>query len=272
VQATAEWQFHTLTTTVRSDAQVVSVRVRLPSATSGAESAYVDGVVLTEGNRAGAQPPVFEDAQAGRGEWGGEPFRNLVLNGSAERAWPSLRPWIGAAEVYRTPVALIFQSLWDWKRTGWVYGGELQGLLQTFWGRFAWGHLALPGAYFYVVGLLTALAIAGAGISLARHLGAAKSEPWQRWSLGLLILALLLAWGSTLLRIHPILVADGNLYWPVARYASGAIAPTALALCGGLATLIPSRWKGAAAYAGGLGLILMDTVALWSVLVVYYYG
>lgn len=88
----------------------------------------------------------------------------------------------------------------------------------------------------------------------------------------LLILALLLTWGGTMLRIHPAFVAPGRPHLPVARYASGVIAPTALLPCLGLANLVPRRWRGTAAYAGLLGLVALKTVALWTVIVPYYYG
>jgi len=55
----------------------------------------------------------------------------------------------------------------------------------------------------------------------------------------------------------------------LARYASGVIVPTALLLCLGLANLLPRRWRGMAAYAGLLGLVALETIALWAVIVPY---
>jgi hypothetical protein len=39
-----------------------------------------------------------------------------------------------------------------------------------------------------------------------------------------------------------------------------------------LANLVPRRWRGMAAYAGLLGLVAVETVALWTVIVPFYYS
>jgi hypothetical protein len=217
-------------------------------------------------------PPTFEDQNAHEGVWAGQEFVNLLRNGSAERTWPSLRPWIGNREIYRVPLARSFQSMWDWQRTGWVYGYELQRLFQTFWGVFSWGHLSLPVGYFYLLAAISALALAGLVAGLIRNIRSPRSPGWQRWSWAVLALALLLTWGGTVLRIHPVFIADGHLYLPVARYGSGVIAPTALLLCLGLANLVSRRWRGMMAYVGLLGLVALEMIALWTVIVPFYYG
>jgi 4-amino-4-deoxy-L-arabinose transferase-like glycosyltransferase len=272
VRATTEWQFYAFTTVIQPEAQGVSVQIRLPDMEDGARSLYVDGIVLAQGEMPRDPPPAFEDQNAQKGAWAGQAFVNLLRNGSAERTWPSLRPWIGSKEIYRQPLARIFHSAWDWQRTGWVYGNELQRLFQTFWGVFSWGHLSLPGGYFYLLAAITILALVGVVTGVAREIRSPASQGWQRRSWAVLTLALLLTWGGIVLRIHPVLIADGHLYWPVARYASGVIAPVALLLCLGLANLVPRRWRGMAAYAGLLGLVAVETVALWTVIVPFYYG
>jgi 4-amino-4-deoxy-L-arabinose transferase-like glycosyltransferase len=272
VQVTPEWHFHAFSSSIRPDAAGVSVQIRLPGQGVGTGPLYVDGIVLVEGEMPLGAPPAFGNRQATEGEWGGRAFVNLLQNGSAERTWPSLRPWIGSREIYRTPLGRIFHSVWDWQRTGWVYGHEVQRLFQSFWGVFAWGHLALPDGYYYPLGGLAALALAGLALGLVREIRSPHNQSWERWSWGLLILALLLGWGGTVLRIHPVFTTLGNLHWPVTRYASGVIAPTALLLCLGLANILPRGWRGGAAYAGLLSIVALEIIAFWTVILPYYYG
>ncbi len=272
VEATPEWRFHAFTTAIRPDARGVSVQIRVPGKESG-PTLYADAMVLAKGEMPGAGAPQFQDKDAKGGHWGGQALVNLIQNGSAERTWPSLRPWLGDVQLYGTQLGKIFHSALDLKRTGWVYGSELQRFFQTFWGVFAWGHLALPRSCFYLLGLVSALAVVGVTIGLASEIRSSGAQSWRRWSWALLVLSLLLTWGGILLRIHPVFLTSGSLYWPVARYASGVIAPTSLLLCLGLAKLVPRRWQGIAAYAGLLGMLALEVVALWiTILPYYYYG
>ncbi len=270
--ATADWCFHAFTATVSTEAPGLAVHALLPKRAGAAQRGYIDGLILAEGTMPLDQAPVFDTVQAKAARWGSRSVTNLLRNGSAESTWPVLRPWIGSVEVYRTPLAHIFHSLWEWRRTAWVYGFEFTILFQSFWGRFGWNHLALPGAYFYPLALLTLAGLAGSGLALVRALrarGAAKPWRWRAWVL--MGIMLLLAWGSAVLRVHPVLLTQ-NLFWPVARYASVAIVPTAAVLCFGWAKLVPRRWRREAAWLGLLGLILLDAVALGTVILPYYYA
>ncbi|HSJ55516.1 MAG TPA: hypothetical protein VLC52_17375, partial [Anaerolineae bacterium] len=76
---------------------------------------------------------------------------------------------------------------------------------------------------------------------------------------------------GTMLHIHPVQVL-AHVFWPVARYLVVAIGPLAIALCAGLAELLPGRWRGLAGGAGLLGLVTLDVAALWTVILPYYYG
>lgn len=83
--------------------------------------------------------------------------------------------------------------------------------------------------------------------------------------------AFLTGWGIVWLRIYPVFVTT-RIWWPVARYADVVIIPTALLLCGGLAALVPPRQRSAAALVGLLGLLTLAALALWGVVLPYYYG
>lgn len=272
VQVTAEWQFYAFTTTLGANATGVAASIILPQHPTAAPTLQADGVVLVDGEMPLHLVPHFQTVEATAGQWGDRPIINLLQNGSAERAWPGLRAWPGNHNLYRLPISHAVHSLGEWSRTGWVYGPELLLLFQSFWGKFAWGHLSLPAPWFYPLGLLAALSIGGGGLAVVRRLRAHhRAAPWQRHLWGVLALALLVSWGGAVLRVHPVFVTR-SLFWPSARYASTAIVPTAAFLCGGLSELLPRRWRGWAAWLGLLSLAALDAVALWTVILPYYYG
>ena len=272
VQATTAWQFHAFTATIQTDALGVSAFVNIPKCEGAIQAVYVDGLVLADADMPVGLPPQFDTDQAATGYWSGQRFANLLKNGSAESTWPGLQPWLGRLSGYRIPASLVFQSLWDWSRTGWVYAPELLRLFQGFWGRFGWGHLALPSTYSYPLGLLTIAGIIGSGIGLVRRARSGRGEPWQRRAWAMFGLVLLVGWGGTILRIHPVFVVAHHLYWSAVRYAGTVIVPTATLLCLGLAQIVPRRWVKRAAYVGLLGMVALDALALWTLILPYYYG
>ncbi|MBN1136651.1 MAG: DUF2142 domain-containing protein [Anaerolineae bacterium] len=269
VQATPEWEFHAITANVALDARSVGLYIALAAEE---QTVYLDGLVLIDGEAPPDLAPTFDTERAEAGWWGALRFTNLLRNGSAEEVWPGLRPWIGNREVFRESMATLFHSVWDWRRTGWVYWPEIQLLFQSFWGRFGWNHLALPEAYFYPLALATVAGGLGAGIGLVRRARKGHlADLWQRQAMAVLLAAALASWGAALLRIHPVFLT-ARIDWPVARYATTAIIPTALLLCGGWAEFVPRRLAAPAAWLGLLLLALLDLAALLVVIVPYYYG
>jgi hypothetical protein len=272
IEATTEWQFYAFTTTVEANAAGLAATIRIPGRAELAQQVYLDGLVLVEGEMLLNEPPQFDTTQALQGQWGAQPIVNLLKNGSAEKAWPGPRTWLGDLSLYRQPVATVFHSLWDWPRTAWVYGPALRILLQSFWGGFGWNHLQLPAAYIGLLGVVTLAGIAGGGIGFRRWVKAGRrSTPGLGHALAVMGVALLVAWGGAVLRIHPVFIT-GHVFWPVARYASTAIAPTAMLLCLGWAEIVPRRWTREAAWLGLLGLLLLDVIALGTVILPYYYA
>ena len=153
-----------------------------------------------------------------------------------------------------------------------MYGFESLILFKSFWGGFGWNHLQLPDPYFYLLGLVTLAGLIGVGIALVRLAKKRKrGVRWQCYAWGMLGVALLVSWGSAVLRIHPVFVTQ-HINWPVARYAAVAIVPTAALLCWGLAEIVPRRRRTEFAWLGLLGMIALDTIALWIVILPYYYG
>jgi hypothetical protein len=183
-----------------------------------------------------------------------------------------MRGWVGNSKMYRQPISMVFHSVLDWTRTNWTYAEGLIRLFHSFWGRYAWSHLFLPSAYLYPLGLVTIAAIIGCGIVLVGQVrGSRASESWQHRAWAVLGVACLMGWGGAILRVHPLFITF-NYLWPMARYAAVAIVPTAALLCLGLAAIIPRRWLGGLAFAGLLGMVALDAIALLIVIVPFYYG
>jgi hypothetical protein len=271
-EATTDWQFYAFTATVGAEASGLAAYVILPEGNKSGQTVYVDGIVLARGARPLAVPPQFDASSTDGGKWGSQEFQNLLINSSADRSWPGLRSWLGNIKVYQKPLAAVFHSVLDMTRTAWVYGQEFSILLQSFWGRFAWNQVALPIAYFYPLGLIM---IAGLVVSAIGMIGLLRSSndsmPWQRRAWAVMGMVWLVAWGSTILRIHPVFLTK-YVGWPVARYASVAIVPTATFLCWGLAQLLARRWLRWLAFGGLVGLVTLDAVALLTVILPFYYG
>ncbi len=270
--ATSDWQFHAFHSTIGKNAPDVAVSVAIPKRKGAAKQVFVDGVVLVDEAAPLDLVPQFQTGEATKGRWGENAITNLLRNGSAERAWPSPRPWLGNLSLYRYPLTHVFHSVWEWSRTAWVYGLELSILHKSFWGGFGWNHLILPDGYFFLLGALGLAGVVGVGVHLVRQSREGQGrKPWQWRAWGLLGITLLASWGGAILRIHPVFITE-HLYWPVARYGTVAIAPTALILCLGLTEILPHRVERAAAWLGVLGLLALEAIAMWSVILPYYYG
>jgi hypothetical protein len=272
IEATDEWQFYAFTTTIGIDARGVAISASIPKDKDAARQVYLDGLVLVDSEIPLNQLPQFETDQAAKGQWAGQQVTNLLKNGSAEGTWLGLRTWVGDQTIYRQPVFAVLYSLGEWPRTAWVYGPELVTLLQSFWGGFGWNHLRLPAPCIYLLSVVTGMGVLGSGIGLVRRVKSGHcslTKQWAAW--GLLGVALLVGWGGAVLRIHPVFITR-HISWPVARYASVVIAPTAAFLCLGWAEIIPRRWTKEAAWLGLLALLLLEMAALWTVILPYYYG
>ncbi len=272
VEATGDWEFYALTATIGLDARGVAAHISLPQRADAARKVYLDGLILVDRAMPPGYVPAFDAAGAASATWDGQTLANLLRNGSAERRWPGLPSWIGNRALFRPTTARLFYSVWDWGRTRWVYPGELLALLKSFWGGFGWNHLLLPDYAFYVLGTLTVLGLTGAVLALVRgRRGAARAGSGQGHAWLVLLVALLVGWGMTVVRIHPVFLTM-RIYWPVARYADVVILPSATLLCVGWAELVPRRWGRAAAYVGLLGLLCLDAVSLGTLILPYYYG
>lgn len=231
---------------------------------------YLDGVVLAVGTFPTDTAPSFSDADGHTGVWGGQPFENLIRNASAEQAWLRLNPAVEQAldQIVslgwgRTPT-LLLASLQDTERSreiaamyvGWLpYDGLFTGLS---WGQIRFDQPLLTGILRGWLGL----ALVGClwGLWRIRH-----NHTLLVTLLGIFLPALLLVWGSTLLRAFP-KISEGAVY-PVARYTYPAITATVLLLLGGTAALVPRRWQTAVLIGcvAAIGLLnLASIILIWN--------
>ncbi|MFQ5613651.1 MAG: ArnT family glycosyltransferase [Anaerolineae bacterium] len=262
--------FHAITATIAADAERVGVIVRplLDFQRMEPITVYFDGLVLVEGEWPSTEPPRFADVQGGRGQWGKRTFVNRLRNGSAERAWPRFRPpaEITLKKFTRRSPTQILTSVLDWRQTGWVHRASLVTLFQTFWARFGWGHVGLPVGWYWALAGVSALALGGAVVGLARLWRSDQPLATKR-AVILLLLAGLLVWAIAFLRPHP-LVSTPVI--PAARYAYPAIIPTVLALVVGWLTLAPPRVRTWSIIGLLAGLVFVDIVSVLTLLDFFY--
>ncbi|MBN1668971.1 MAG: DUF2142 domain-containing protein [Anaerolineales bacterium] len=244
---------------------------------------YFDGVVLAEGHFPIDQPPQFADPQARAGSWGGQPFENLARNGSAEQAWPYLRPPVDAlgarafSDYGQDRLSLALYTLLDPPATGDFYTHTLAELFRTFWARFGWGHVHLLGLRHPYRLLLAVTLLALPGLALAvwrrrQHLG---RYPWA--ALFVLGVAWLGLWTLTVLRGSNYILLYYAHINPVARYAAPVIIPGLLLLNAGWLGLLETRLGSrrlSPRWQFGLLLAAWLALAAWSLisLLLFYAG
>ncbi|GAB4580747.1 MAG: hypothetical protein Fur0022_34890 [Anaerolineales bacterium] len=238
---------------------------------------YYDGFILVEGQYPHGEVPVFTDVQGQTGTWGGQPFLNMVRNSSVENIWPALSPAIDN-QISRfvpnhTRVSMLLFGLYDGAMTARYFRITVQNLLETFWGRFGWGHVPLVLHNLYaVLKLFTWVSLAGGSIAWIR--GKISTLPKKFF----LFIALGLVWGATLLR-GEIFIFTTHLFIPGARYAYPAIGPTLLILLSGWLVLgrflnknlptTPLFFRCVAYIMYGLVFLSLDILSIYSIL--HYY-
>ncbi len=279
ISVTTKPQFVAWTFAVPEGTQALHyVFVIMPAADTQTWPLYVflDGAVLVEGAFPIDEAPVFDYGNADTGTWGGKPFTNVVRNGSAEHGWPRLQSWLGQTMLRfvspgwgRTP-SLLFAAALDVERTTDVlqhHAGFMP--LDSLASTYAWGHIRLTNPVWVVsFRLFVLFALVGCGIWFIRiGVSSLSSLVGIRAALVVLVLAALLAWGSTYTRVLP-KIGEGVVY-PLARYAFGAIMPTMLILVGGWWSLWPRRWRTYATWALVCGAMALNGVATWTIWTFY---
>ena len=233
---------------------------RQPQATSATAHLYIDGAVLAPGQFPSEQAPAFASADATRGEWGGQPFTNLLRNPSGERAWPRLRPTLDSLMlqyIHRSP-AQVVSAFMDVQRITVLFWPLLaRPAIDSMVMPFAWSHVRLSSeAWLYLAQGLAILALLGSLRLLFGH----QLRREQRATLLFLLCVDLLIWVNMLLRPLPLL---GEVFVvPAARYTFPAIGITMLIVLGGWRALWPPRWQARVTFTLLAGLFIMNLVAI----------
>jgi len=190
---------------------------------------YYDGMVLAAGQRPLDQPPDFSSPEGSAGEWGGQPFVNLLRNPSFERSSPRIIARLDdLASNFLPDRALpsqVLASIWDRPGSGYFYRIVSRHLFETFWARFGWGHIPLVWGWVY--GLLAVVTLLGACGAAWGAWRLRQTLPWGAVAIG--GVALLAAWALALVR-GSVYLHLPFYYYPTARHAYPAILPLVLGL------------------------------------------
>jgi len=205
----------------------------IPDGAEPGSMVYYDGLVLVEGRRPISQVPDFSSADGRAGEWGGQPFENLLRNASFESAGPRINPhldnWITQYMPDQARPSMLLATLVDSRGTQDLYPITAVHLFRTFWARFAWGHVPVLGADWVYPGLavFSLLGLLGAVIGAIRCF---RHLPWD----------VIVTFGSvtvlTFLMTQTrggVYLSQPSFYYSTARYLYPVIIPIFLLLCSG---------------------------------------
>jgi Predicted membrane protein (DUF2142) len=183
----------------------------------------------------------------------------------------ALRPWLDTLgrEYLRTPVDSLVRSLSDPTLIGDRYWTVLRVGFEGYHTHFAWGYLTLHPAWALLLAGVTLVALVGLIVGGVRRRD--ELPLWQRRSLWVFFVSVVVAWASLFLRLHPLPPLDKPVYIPRARYMFWALVPTLWLLALGLSWAAPARWW-RAAMVGLIGLFVCLNLAawLWTITRFYY--
>ncbi|MCL5951114.1 MAG: hypothetical protein M1132_05205 [Chloroflexi bacterium] len=267
-----EPSFHVVQATVSSEVKQITIILRADQFLGNGKpvTVYYDGVVLLKGEYSPEGTILFSDPQGNRGTWDGQPFTNLVRDGSGEITWPSVRPWVEKLSkqfpwtAHLTPTGLV-ASLLDWQVTRVIYASTAEYLFETFWGRFGWGHIPMPSSCYDLLKIVLLLGLAGAVLLLWQKYWH-QTAP-RRLALGWLGVTTVALWIIVFVRGFFGLI-DGIFFIPAARYAFPVVIPTLIILTAGWWVWL-GRFRKFYAVACGVGFVLLNMVSLGTILRFY---
>jgi hypothetical protein len=218
--------FHAYSTTLPEDMTELLITVTPGGAADKEGRVYYDGIVLVIGDYSSAGVPTAKDIDASQLVWNRVPLKNYIRNASAERNWFVIRPIVDRLLEYYIPGSpnMYLSLLQDWQSSTWYYRAALKNLIQTFWGKFGWGHIPLLGRYsYYLLALFSLVGFGGCIVSMIRQ---RRIIPLNAYLF--LFLSGLMIWLFAALR--GLTSITEILLIPSARYAYPAIIPTVLAI------------------------------------------
>ncbi|HMQ30874.1 MAG TPA: hypothetical protein PKD53_09105 [Chloroflexaceae bacterium] len=183
----------------------------------------------------------------------------------------AVRPWFAdlSQRYLRVSLDELVRSLSDPTLVGDRYRALVAVAFAGYYGHFAWGGLAVHPAW---TAALAALALVATGGLLAGRVGARDRLPlWQRRALWVFLAAVVVAWVSIFIRLHPLPPLNQPVYIPRGRYMFWTMVPTLWLLALGLAWAAPGRWRPYAPAALVIFFVCLDLAALlWTVVGHYY--
>lgn len=265
VTLTTSPQFFTYLFSLQSyDAPNLRVSLKHSHPSSEPGYLYVDGLILVEGSYSTDQPPVYDDAGASSGEWGGKPFTNILRNGSFEHNGLRFAPWLDGRLASFIPDQSLpsawLQAAFDWEGFSYYYRDAFLHLFRTFVARFGWGNIPLvPGFPFlgrhpYLIIGYTFLLLVGLTVVILispmlfhNRTKSGQQDNQSNYPAVLEIafiftMTIALGWGMTLMR-GSLYTGLSKIYYPVARYALPVVIPSLVALLSGWGILTEALQK-----------------------------
>jgi hypothetical protein len=228
IQVTDSPKFFAYHTSFSDTSPRIWIGIEFPDELQGEKNRiFLDGIVLTEGTYPIYEPPSFETIQGLTGTWAGEPFTNLIENGSAEipgfRFNPSIDKLGSSFLGDNTLPSFALASVMDIKTTWYLYKMTIVRIFRTFWAKFGWGHVYIIGEHPYRnLGIFSLFLVAGLLIGLIRK---RKDLPWE------VVFLLMLIAGITILAVlvrSAIYISVSHIFLPVGRYLYPIIIPIAI--------------------------------------------
>jgi hypothetical protein len=140
-------------------------------------------------------------------------------------------------------------------------------LFTTFWGNFGWATIQLDWVWYALLLVVTLASVLGwirCSWRWRRHVD--TLFPWQRWTLAVFVLAILLVLAQTV-----VLVLFSGIHQQ-ARYIFPAIVPIALFLILGWSAWLPPSWHRLALILGATMMVVFDLMVLTLYQLPFYYG
>ncbi|MBO9323789.1 MAG: hypothetical protein J7457_16955, partial [Roseiflexus sp.] len=237
-----------------------SLQVFIPAPPPDADppvTLFIDGVVAVQGSFFANPPPIL-NRSATDGFWEGRPFVNLVRNGSAEQAWPYVRPGVDRAvwPIVRRSPSRVVTSMFDIGRTGPIVAFDVApDLVFRALASFGWGEVMPTGQSMRLALPLVALATLAGCIRLG--ITCNNGSP-RRIALALFLVIGALVWANAALRILPALIVQPP---PFPRYGFPTIGPMALVLAAGWLAWWPAQWRTIGIATLVLSLIMLNALA-----------
>ncbi len=229
---------------------------------------FVDGVVAVQGSFSADTPPIFDRSATG-GFWEGRPFVNLVRNGSAEQAWPYVRPEVDstARSFVRISLSRIAASMFDIERTvPLILFDRVPDIIFRSFASLGWGRLMLTGnIWLLALNFVFLITVAGCIRLAMTH----NDRSDRRIAIVAFVVIGLLIWVNAVLRTMNALSIQPP---PLPRYGFPAIGSLTLVLAGGWLAWWPPQRRAIGIVTLVLSLVMLNALAystLWWLRVVY---